>query len=194
MRASIAHSLIGLVILAGISSASPAEASDRPTSLFLSRTRVVWDAPGAPPLTLVGRPERPAEFSYASFAVELFAYLAKELLPDSPDEFYGNSNLPSTWNDSMPETPHDFGGHCLEVVQDIGDAIMPEDSPKLPAVGGTRPMLASALAQGVGAALAVHEVWKAVDDGFERDRRSDVFSIDPKVGSNKIALALTLRW
>lgn len=174
--------------------ASAADAADLRMPLFLSRTRVVLDSPVAPPLTLFGRADPRDQLDYASFAVELLAYVAKELLPDSPDEFYGNSNLPSTWSDSMPETPHDFGGHCLEVVQDIGDALSSNAPADLPAVGDTRSTVSRAFAQGVGAALAVHEAYKAIESDIEPDRRSDVFSISPKVGSNKIAVALTLRW
>jgi hypothetical protein len=175
--------------------APEADAAELRAPLFLTRTRVVFDSPVAPPLTLVGRPATANRgFSYASFAVELLAYLAKEVLPDSRDEFHGNSNLPSTWSDSMPETSHDFAGHCLEVVQDIGEALTANAPAEMPAVGDTRPSVASAFAQGLGAALAVHDAYKAFENDIEHERRSDVLSIDPKVGSNRIAVAFTLRW
>lgn len=161
----------------------------------LSDVRVLYDVPLAPQISLFGPPDTAPRFDYAVFAVELTAYLAKEVLRDSPDEFYGSSNLSSTWTSSMPATDHDFGEHCLRVVADIGSGISSQlPARRLEQVGVSAPALTSYAAQGIGTLLAARELWKAMRSDIVEERSDDRLSISPKVGSNKVAVALTIHW
>ena len=173
--------------------ASSAAASTDVRSLFLSDVQVIYDAPVGAPFALVGEAPAPAGFDYALFATEVFAYVAKEVLRDSPDEFAGNSLIPSTLSPSMPSTDHDFGDHCLKVVKDIGRGV--SSVAPMPSLGGVgrSPVVASYVGQAIGAAFGIHEVWRLIRNDIV-DNRSEAFSVHPKVGSNKVALSLTLRW
>ena len=171
-----------------------ARASESIPSLFLSDVQVLYDAPIGRPIALVGEGRRPEAFDYGLFATEVLAFVAKEVLDDSPDEFAGNSLIPSTLSPTMPDTDHDFGDHCLKVVKDIGSGMTPSGgTPVLGHVGQTAPMVASYAGHAIGAAFAFREVWKLIRNDII-EHRGEGFSLKPKVGSNKVALSLTLRW
>jgi hypothetical protein len=183
--------LVALLAL-GCVRASTAEASEGLAAFFLSDVQVLYDSPTAPPLTLVGEMRPASRFDYALFASELVAYVAKEVLDDSPDEFAGNSLIPSTLSPSMPATDHDFGSHCLKVVKDIGQGIADADMPVIGRVGASAPAVTNYAGHAIGAAFALREVWKLIRNDIEN--HSEGFSLHPKVGSNKVALSLTVRW
>jgi len=195
---SVPRQTATLLALALLSWSVPALAFQPIGRSVLSDIRVLYDVPLAPQVALFGPPAPAPRFDYAVFAVELTAYLAKEILRDSPDEFYGSSNLSSTWTAKMPATDHDFGEHCLRVVADIGSGIssqMPDTAAKLEHVGVSAPTITSYAAQGIGTLLAAREIWKAMrSDIVDDDDHSDLLSISPKVGSNKVAVALTIHW
>jgi hypothetical protein len=171
-----------------------ATASESFPSLFLSDVQVFYDAPIGRPIALVGADHSPQAFDYGLFATELVAFVAKEVLDDSPDEFAGNSLIPSRLSPSMPDTDHDFGDHCLKVVKDIGAGVTPSrDMPVIGGVGEAAPMVASYAGHAIGAAFAFREVWNLIRNDIVQ-HRGEGFSLHPKVGSNKVALSLTLRW
>jgi hypothetical protein len=174
--------------------ADAAEASESLRSLFLSDFQVLYDAPIGQPIALVGATPRTQPFDYGLFAAEVVAFVAKEVLDDSPDEFAGNSLIPSTLSPSMPDTDHDFGDHCLKVVKDIGAGVTPSRGmPVIGGVGDAAPMVASYAGHAIGAAFAFREVWNLIRNDIVQNR-GEGFSLHPKVGSNKVALSLTLRW
>lgn len=152
-------------------------AADRRVATFLGPTPAAAVAPG---------------FDYGRFATELVAYLTKEIVPASAEE-YRNSPLGSHLSKTMPLERSEFGTHCLEVVARLGSAV--------PALGSGSPVLpqdssASALryAARVGAtALALREVWAAAL-GIDVEEGRRPFSLDPKVGAGRFAVNLTLRW
>jgi len=163
-------------------------------SLFLSDVQILYDAPIGRPIALVGEDPRPQAFDYGLFATEVVAFVAKEVLRDSPDEFAGNSLIRSTLSPSMPDTDHDFGDHCLKVVKDIGTGVTPSrGTPVIGGAGETAPMVASYAGHAIGAAFAFREVWNLIRNDIVQ-HRGEGFSLHPKVGSNKVALSLTLRW
>ena len=184
--------MLAALLTLGCVQASAADASGGRAALFLSAVQVVYDSPVAPPLALVGATRPAAPFDYALFASELVAYVAKEVLDDSPDEFAGNSLIPSTLSPSMPATDHDFGSHCLKVVTDIGRGISSSEVPVLGSVGSSAPAMTSYAGHAIGAVFAVREVWHLIRNDIEN--RSEGFSLHPKLGSNKVALSLTIRW
>src|SRR5262249_5080769 len=56
--------------------------------------------------------ERSAGVDYAVFATELVAFLTKEVVRDSANEF-DNTLLGSHLSSSMPDQRSEFGSHCL---------------------------------------------------------------------------------
>lgn len=168
-------------------------ASESFPSLFLSDVQVFYDAPIGRPIALVGEAPASQAFDYGLFVTEVVAFVAKEVLDDSPDEFAGNSLIPSTLSPNMPDADHDFGDHCLKVVKDIGSGVASRDVLVIGGVGETAPMVASYAGHAIGAAFAFREVWNLIRNDIVQ-HRGEGFSLHPKVGSNKVALSLTLRW
>ena len=131
----------------------------------------------------------PAALDYATFALELLAFVAKEALPDSPDEF-AESLIGSRLSHSMPEQRSGFGKHCLTIVTRLRAAV-----PYLSArgtslgAGSSSPLNDSARAAG---APTLRKMWSAFESGVEDDRR-DV-SLNFKVGISKIGVSLTFHW
>jgi len=125
---------------------------------------------------------------YALFATELLAFVTKEVMSDSGEE-YKRSPLGSRWSSSAPKSRSEFGNHCLMIVGRIGSAV-PDMMPS--AIAESTP---SAATYAVGAAttgLALRQIWRA----FERDIRDDRggVSLDPKVSTRRIGVNLTLHW
>ena len=125
---------------------------------------------------------------YATFATELVAYLTKEVLSDSADEYVA-SPLGSRWSSSMPDRRSEFGGHCLEIVGQLGSAV-----PRLmPGLGASSaPSITTYALRAATAGLALRQIWSA----FEHDVRGDRtgVSLDPKVSARRVGVNLTLHW
>ena len=175
-------------LLALVGAITPAFAGGTPSvRVFLSQSGAEQALPYT---TLYGSSGSMAngQLDYALFATELFAYLAKEILPDSQDE-YGRSPLGSRWTSTMPERRSDFGSHCLMIVGQIG-AAMPRFSSAVAL--DESPSMASYAVRAASTGLALREVWRA----FERDVRDDRggVSLDPKVSSRRVGVNLTLHW
>jgi hypothetical protein len=120
-----------------------------------------------------------AALDYATFALELFAFVAKEVLPDSPDEF-AESLIGSRLSHSMPEKRSEFGSHCLTIVTRLGSAV-----PYLSASNDE-------LGAGSASPPALRRIWSAFENGAGDDRR-DV-ALNFKVGVNKVGISLTFHW
>jgi hypothetical protein len=160
------------------------------TEVFLSSAAegrvVTFLGASAPPRG----PAAAAGFDYALFATELIAYLTKEMLHDSMDE-YGNLLPGSHRSATLPERRSEFATHCLEVVTQLGSAVQGfgSDSPDL--VVGPPSALEYAARAGT-AALALRQVWTALSNDVEAGRPG--FSLKPKVAAGRFAINLTLRW
>lgn len=122
---------------------------------------------------------------YTAFAWELLAFVTKEVLSDSRDEYPG-SPIGSRLSASMPEGRSEFGRHCLTVVTGLGDAL-PFD---VELAGSAVPL--DDLWHAAGGAVAIRRLWSAFEDDAGDDRRS--ISLKPKVKTNKVALSLTFHW
>ena len=125
---------------------------------------------------------------YALFATELAAYLTKEILPDSSEEF-GDSPLGSRWTRSMSDSNSQFGDHCLKVVASIGSAV---PMPSFGSVTTTSPSTAEYVLRGATAALALRQVWDAFTNDVQGNRTG--VSLRPKVSSRRVAVNVTLHW
>src|SRR5262249_49741589 len=80
--------------------------------------------------------ERSAGVDYGVFATELVAFLTKEVLRESANEF-NNTLLGSHLSDSMPDQRSEFGGHCLTIITQLGSQLpLSRSAPSL-AVGST---------------------------------------------------------
>lgn len=177
--------------------APPASAIDAQIPFLRARVEVLLDTRMAPlmlaPAVAVQRSRRALDF--ATFASELTAYIAKEVLDDAPDEF-SDSEIKGPLSRSMPDSNSRFGTHCLIIVSEIGETVGEKVvAPTLASTGHGQHWAARGAgwaARGAGTAFAIHEVWR----GFRRDVSGDTdgFSINPKVGANKLAVAVTLRW
>ncbi len=121
----------------------------------------------------------PAALDYATFVLELLAFVAKEVLPDSQDEF-PESLIGSRLSDSMPEKRSEFGSHCLTIVTRLGSAV-----PYLSASNDE-------LGAGSVSPPALRRMWSAFENGAGDDRR-DV-ALNFKVGVNKVGISLTFHW
>ena len=120
-----------------------------------------------------------APMGYATFALELLAFVTKETLPDSEDEF-PESLIGSRLSRSMPEQRSEFGSHCLTVVTQLGSAL-----PYLSARSADDSVHAPA-------APALRRMWSAFENGaggVDRD-----LSLNFKVGANKVGTSLTFHW
>lgn len=179
--------LVGAWVLAGATAAS-AQRIGR-TEVFLSsadtsRMVTFFGSAGAP----TAAPS--AGFDYAVFAAELVAYLTKELVPGSADE-YRYSLLGSHLSPTVPKPRSEFGSHCLEVVTRLGSAVrgLGGDSPGL---GAARPSALAYAARAGSTALVLREMWTAFKNDVE-DTRHGV-SLKPKVGGGRFSVSFTVRW
>jgi hypothetical protein len=140
--------------------------------------------------------ERSAGVDYSAFAMELVAFLIKEVLHDS-NEFdrplrgpYLSSSMPEQLSSYMPTQRSEFGSHCLTIITQLGSQLpLPRSAPSL-TVDST-----STLDYGVRAltaGLVLRQVWSAFQNHVE-DNRSGV-SLDPKVGTRRVGIKLTFRW
>ena len=126
---------------------------------------------------------------YALFATELVAYLTKEVLPDSSDEF-DNSLLGSKLTRSMPPTSSEFGSHCLMIVRSIGSSLPFRADASSLAID--QPSTLSYVARAVAGGLALHQIWSAFQNDVEGNRTG--LSLNPKVGARRLGVNLTLHW
>jgi len=126
---------------------------------------------------------------YALFATELVAYLTKEVIPDSVDEF-DNSLLGSKLTRSMPPTSSEFGSHCLMIVRSIGSTLPFRAGPSSLGVG--QPSTLSYAARAVAGGLALHQIWSAFQNNVEGNRAG--LSLNPKVSARRVGVNLTLHW
>jgi hypothetical protein len=186
VRSANIYRSLGLWML--MTAAAPAAAQTfRHTEMFLSSAaehRVV---------TFLGAraaPTAAAKFDYALFAAELIAYLTKEVLPESADE-YENSSLGSHLSTTMPPHRSEFGSHCLEVVTRLGSAMPAFGGNSAEAIGGP-PSTFDYAARAGSLALALHQVWAALRNEVESSHRG--LSLNPKVSARRFAVNLTLRW
>ena len=140
---------------------------------------------------------RSAGVDYSAFAMELVAFVIKEVLHDSSNEFdrplrgpYLSSSMPEQLSSSMPNQRSEFGSHCLTIITQLGSQLpLPRSAPSL-TVDST-----STLDYGVRAltaGLVLRQVWSAFQNHVE-DNRSGV-SLDPKVGTRRVGIKLTFRW
>ena len=131
-----------------------------------------------------------ATLDYTTFAYELLAFLTKEVLSDSPEE-YPESSIGSRLSGPMPEGPSEFGSHCLTIVTRIGSAVPFLSGKGSELAGGNGPALDD-VARAAAAALALRRAWSDFDKDAPGDRRS--VSVKPKLGTDKVGISLTFRW
>ncbi len=133
-------------------------------------------------------PRGAARLDYAVFAYELLAYVAKEVLPDSPEEYF-ESPIGSHLSRDLPEHRSEFGSHCLMVIADFRSGLSAAaGDPVLDA----RPGALDYAVEAATAALALRQLWSAFRNDLTREHSG--FALDPKVGARKIGLHLTFRW
>lgn len=196
MRHQLKTAALFVSLLLGVL-AGPVAAQDLdPARLFLSSDLRVTGNPYLLTTEAAGRVTSPAELDYAIFVHELVAYVAKEVLPDAPDEYAGSSRIPSRLSAGpMPEHHSEFGAHCLIVLGQIGSKLptIPTDS-----LSSLQPSGLSYLMRTAGTVLAVQQLWAAIqneiDGNGEKDDSRPGFSLNPKVGSSKVGAYLTIRW
>ena len=123
---------------------------------------------------------------YATFVYELLAFLGKEILSDSREE-YPESPIGSRLSPSMPEQRSAFGSHCLTVIARLGSAMSYDFGF---AAGSDLPV--DSLSRVATAALMLRRVWSAFDNHARDNRRA--VSLRPKVGTNKVRISLTFHW
>ena len=129
-----------------------------------------------------------AGMDYATFAYELVAFVMKEILPDSHDE-YPESPLGSRLSRDMTARDSAFGKHCLIVVRDVGAALPWSGSPDF-TIGS--PSGVDYLLRVASTALALRQIWSAFKNDVEDNRRG--LSLNPKVGAHRIGVNVTLHW
>ena len=127
---------------------------------------------------------------YATFVYELVAFVTKEILPDSHDE-YPQSPLGSRLSRDMTERDSAFGKHCLIVVREVG-AALPWFSSGSPDFTIGSPSSLDNLLRVASTALALRQIWSAFKNDVEDNRRG--LSLNPKVGAHRIGVNLTLHW
>jgi hypothetical protein len=130
------------------------------------------------------------DMDYATFAYELIAFVTKEILPDSHDE-YPESPIDSHLSRDTTERGSAFGKHCFTVVTQVGAA--------LPSFSSASPAFTIGSLSGLGyllrvasTALALRQIWSAFKNDVEDSRRG--ISLNPKVGVHKVGVNLTLHW
>ncbi|MGH7821089.1 MAG: hypothetical protein ACREQ9_15095 [Candidatus Binatia bacterium] len=182
--------LLGIAALVALATPTSAEMPD-PAEVFLSGRISV----GGSYLLNTGNAlakGRSDHLDYAVFVRELLAFIAKEILPDAEDEYAGGSEIPSRLSASMPHQRSQFGEHCLIVLAEIGSHVSPFPSGSFSDLS-TSPSLLAYLARAGSTVLMVERLWSAVRNDVEQ-RRPSGFSLDPKVGTNKVGAYLTFRW
>ena len=130
-----------------------------------------------------------AGMDYALFVTELAAFLTKEVLHDSHDE-YDDSLLGSHLTRTMPDSNSQFGTHCLTIVGSIGSAL-PMSAPSASLVSGSPSVLAT-LARTAATGLALQQIWSAFKNDVEGNRAG--VSLNPKVSSRRVGANLTIHW
>jgi hypothetical protein len=131
----------------------------------------------------------PAAVDYAVFVTELAAFLTKEVLHDTHDEYDG-SLLGSHLSSTMPDANSEFGSHCLTIVTRIGSAL-PFSSPSSSLVAEP-PTLLGAVARTAATGLALHQIWSAFKNDVENNRAG--VSLNPKVSSRRVGANVTIHW
>jgi hypothetical protein len=126
---------------------------------------------------------------YALFATELVAYLTKEVLPDSSDE-YDNSLLGSKLTRSMPPAQSEFGSHCLTIVRHLG-SLLPL-SPSATSLAVDQSSTLGYLARAAAGGLALRQIWSAFQNDVEGNRAG--VSLNPKVSARRFGVNVTLHW
>ena len=126
---------------------------------------------------------------YAVFATELVAYLTKEVLPDSADE-YDNSLLGGHLSRSMPQSNSEFGSHCLTIVTRLGSALPFQAS--MASLTADEPSTLGYVARAAAAGLALRQIWSAFQNDVEGNRTG--VSLNPKVSSRRVGVNVTLHW
>jgi hypothetical protein len=126
---------------------------------------------------------------YAVFATELVAFLTKEVLRESADEF-DNTLLGSHLSPSMPSQRSEFGSHCLTIITRLGSQLPLRTSPSTSMVGSTSTL--DYAVRALTAGLALRQVWLAFQNHVE-DNRSGI-SLNPKIGARRVGVKLTFRW
>jgi hypothetical protein len=126
------------------------------------------------------------EMDYAIFAYELVAFVTKEVIADSREE-YPESPLGSRLSGEMTGRSSAFGEHCLTVVSRVG-AALPSFSKVAPdSLTGLGDLLRVA-----STALAFRQIWSAFKNDVKDDRRG--LSLKPKVGAHRVGVNVTLHW
>ena len=133
-------------------------------------------------------PNAGAQVDFALFATELTAFLMKEVVSDSREE-YKRSPLGSRWSQSMPKQRSEFGTHCLMIVGRVG-AAMPRLMPGSSSLGAPSAMQYAARAATAG--LALRQIWRAFEHDVKNERSG--VSLNPKVSSRRIGVNVTLHW
>ena len=168
---------------------APARAQSSGSTLIMLAP---WDASSGMTLYSSGAvaPQvRSQGLDYALFATELVAYLTKEVVPDSADEF-DNSLLGSKLTRSMPPTSSEFGSHCLLIVRSIGSVLPFRANASSLAVG--QPSTLSYAARAVAGGLALRQIWSAFQNNVEGNRAG--VSLNPKVSARRVGVNVTLHW
>jgi hypothetical protein len=176
------------VALVGLSYAQASAEIVDPVKVFVSGELEISGSP----LVAVGsrfNPGQSDQMDYAIFVHELAAYITKEILPDSADEYEGSSMIPSHLSTGMPEGRSRFGAHCLTVLGQIGSEL---PAIQVPYMNGDSPSMLAQAARAGAALLAVHQVWSAFRNDVEDNRTG--FSLNPKVSARKIGVNLTFHW
>lgn len=184
-RLHIVALAIGLLALGSVPVfAQPADSIGR----LLSSRIVIGESSFVAPAELVEGADSGARLDYAVFVHELVAFVAKEVLPNSGDEYARSSPMPSRLSDSMPYQRSNFGAHCLTVVTQLRSQV--------PALAGIRASAgASTLDTLVGAgatALFVRHAWSALQKDVEGDRSG--FSLHPRLSPNRVMMNFTFHW
>lgn len=149
----------------------------------------------APLITFFGDKTPPtvaagAHLDYALFATELIAFVAKEVLHDSRDEYQG-SLLGSHLTATMPAQHSEFGAHCLNVVSHIG-SVIPSFDGHSATLAESSPTLFDYAARAATTALALRGAWSAFTSDSSENRTQ--FSLSPKVSAHRFAVNFTVEW
>lgn len=189
MIRAVTAALAGTLLL---SSAASAQFRD-PVDVFVSGHVSI----GSSRFLTVGegvRRANAAEVDYAVFVRELVAFVTKEILPDSGDEYAHSSEIPSPLTHGpdldfrMPKSR--FGAHCLIILRQMGSSISPGGAAFF---ADSSPSMLTYLVRAGTTALALEQIWSMFRNHASGDTRSR-FSLDPKVGGRKIGAYLTVRW
>ncbi|HLG42627.1 MAG TPA: hypothetical protein VI643_04615, partial [Planctomycetota bacterium] len=123
-------SVLGAMVTALFVSGASAQSID-PARVFISgEIRLASDSPLLTVGERVGRVDNQEQLDYAIFIHELAAYVTKEILPDSADEYEGTSLIPSHLTTEPMEHRSRFGTHCLMMLGQIRSGL-----PQFPAFG-----------------------------------------------------------